>query len=131
MKIFGEHFFDKEDRFFDEPMFDKSTEEEKPKEKIVQTSKGVGRFISSVEIGAKVKKDQLIGFLFVAGVKKEIKAEVSGTIKEILPEYKTGYVAVEREKQHNGEQITSTSVEYGQPLFVIEKEGFSSDKTDK
>lgn len=84
MKIFGEPFFNKEEKFFDKPMFDESTEEEKSKEKIIQTSNGIGLFSSSVEIGAKVEKNQVIGFLLVAGAKQEIKAEVGGTIKEIL-----------------------------------------------
>lgn len=54
-----------------------------------------------VKVGDKVEADTIVGIIEAMKVMNEIKAEKSGTIKEILIE-------------------NAESVEYGTPLFVIE-----------
>ena len=56
---------------------------------------------SFVEVGTKVSADSVICIVEAMKVMNEIKAEKSGTIKEILVE-------------------NAQAVEFGQPLFVIE-----------
>jgi acetyl-CoA carboxylase biotin carboxyl carrier protein len=74
------------------------------------TSPMVGTFYRSpapdadpyVEIGARVEEDSVLCIIEAMKVMNEIKAEIRGTIVEILVE--------------NGEPV-----EFGQPLFVIKK----------
>ena len=58
---------------------------------------------SFIEVGSKVEEDTVICIIEAMKVMNEIKSEVRGTIKEILAS--------------NG-----ASVEYGQPLFLVEPE---------
>lgn len=96
---------------------------ELPKELITQRSKYGGYFCSLVKIDDPVSKGQKIGFIKIAGLKKEeeIKAEVDGVIKEVLPNLKAGFSVTEKVAQYEEEERALTSVEYGQELFTIEK----------
>jgi len=55
-----------------------------------------------VSVGSRVNKDTVVCIIEAMKVMNEIKAETSGTIKKILVE-------------------NATAVQYGQPMFLIEK----------
>ena len=136
-------FFSEKEPFFDEKVRekiksfsealrkdDKKSEEEKPKEEVIQTSPCVGYFFSSAQKDESVRKGQRIGFIKIKGVEKEIiiQAQSDGIITEILPNEKTHFAPKELREYyetkdeegitHKEERIL-TSVEYGQALFTI------------